>query len=478
MRGDDPLPVPRRRAYGSRVPNVKEIMPDCPPGAVAEFDAFAAAHPDIATVDAVFVDLNGTFRGKRTPIDEARSLFTSGMQMPEDIFMLDAKGEMTDPLGRGFGDGDPDGTAFPVPGTLVTVGKPPHKRAQVLMTLHGPNGTPSDVEPRNVLALAAEQFAMTGLTPVVAVELEFFLMDPDRLPSGAPQPPICPTTGVREKAISVYGIYDLDRYDAFLTAVAAECERQKLPATTAVAEYAPGQFEINLRHGADLLAAADHAALLRPLIKHVAREHGMMASFMAKPYAGMAGSGMHVHVSLLKDGQNVFVNERGTVSETLRHAVGGLASSMHEAMAFFAPNANAYRRFTPNLFVPVNRRWGINNRSTGLRIPAGEPHAMRIEHRVSGADANPYLVLAAILTGIKHGIDNRIDPGPPHAGNASDFLDPSVPFELLRALDALQNGRTLRAALGGYVDIYAEAKRVEYERYESTIPAHEYDWYL
>ena len=217
-------------------PNLKGIMPDQitePIAAAAEFDAFLTAHPDIAIVDAVFVDLSGTLRGKRLPIKEARSLFTSGLQMPEDIFMLDARGEMTDPLGRGFGDGDPDGTAYPLPGTLVTVGAPPHKRAQVLMTLNGPEGEASDVEPRNVLALAVEQFAQTGLKPVVAFELEFFLTDPQRSAAGAPQPPICPTTGVREKAISVYGIYDLDRYEAFLNGVAEECLRQKLPATGA-----------------------------------------------------------------------------------------------------------------------------------------------------------------------------------------------------------------------------------------------------
>ncbi|MCC6919924.1 MAG: glutamine synthetase [Alphaproteobacteria bacterium] len=452
-------------------------MPEKSPVAAAEFDAFIAEHPGITIVDAVFIDLNGSLRGKRVPVSDARKLYTGGMQMPGDIFMLDARGEMTNPLGLGSDDGDPDGTSFPVPGTLVTVGKPPHRRAQVLMTLNGPNGKPLEVEPRNVLIDALAQFSGTGLTPVVAVELEFFLIDPQRTPAGSVQPPICPTTGVREKAISVYGINDLDRYDAFLTAVAEECARQRLPATTAVAEYAPGQFEINLNHVPDPVAAADHAALLRPLIKHVAREQGMEATFMAKPYSGTAGSGMHVHISLMKGERNVFAGHPG-LSDTLRHAVGGLAATMHESMAIFAPNANAFRRFTPNLFVPVNRRWGINNRSTGLRIPAGEEAATRIEHRVAGADANPYLVLAAILIGIRHGLDNRIDPGAPHVGDASDFLDPTVPFEIMWALEELQNSKVMRGALSGYVDVYAEAKRTEYKRFHATIPAHEHDWYL
>ncbi len=453
-------------------------MPDISSARPTEFDDFIKKHPDIDYVDAVFLDMNGALRGKRVPASDARKLFTVGMQMPGDIFMLDALGEMTNPLGLGSEDGDPDSTSYPVPGTLVTVGKPPHRRAQVMMTMLAPGGGKRlEVEPRNVLIKVMEQFARTGLQPVVAVELEFFLVDKDRTVQGMIQPPLCPTTGVREKAISVYGIDDLDRYDAFLAAVADECERQKIPATTAVAEYAPGQFEINLHHVDDPVLAADHAALLRPLIKHVAKEQGMKATFMAKPYSHTAGSGMHVHLSLTRNGKNVFAAPDG-LSDMLRHSVGGLAAVMHECMAIFSPNYNAFRRFVPNLFVPVNRRWGINNRSTGLRIPAGDADSTRIEHRVAGADANPYLVLAAILIGIQHGIENKIDPGSPHEGDASDFQDPTVPFETIWSLEELQNGKVLRSVLGSYVDVYAESKRVEYKRFHSSIPAHEHDWYL
>ncbi len=191
----------------------------------AEFDAFAAAHPDVQFVDAIFIDLNGIPRGKRVPIADARKLFEGGVQMPEDIWTLDALGEMTDPLGRGYGDGDPDGTGHPVPGTLVTVGPPPHRRAQVLMTMTGPGGAPCDAEPRQVLAHVLEQFTELRLSPVVACELEFFLIDKNRLADGRPQPPICPTTGERERANQVYSVWDLDRYSVFLDDVAAERAR-------------------------------------------------------------------------------------------------------------------------------------------------------------------------------------------------------------------------------------------------------------
>ena len=211
----------------------------------------------------------------------------------------------------------------------------------------------------------------------------------------------------------------------------------------------------------------------------IARAHGFEASFMAKPYADRAGSGMHVHMSVAgPDGKNAFAAADPAGAPILRHAVGGLQRIMHEAMAVFAPTPNAYRRFVPNLFVPVNRHWGINNRSTGLRVPAGGPNSRRIEHRVSGADANPYLVMAALLAGLHHGLASKIDPGKPFEGNASELPDPSVPFNFPDALAAMEKSSVLRSYWGSYVDVYVATKRVELERFNAIIPPHEHDWYL
>jgi glutamine synthetase len=183
------------------------------------------------------------------------------------------------------------------------------------------------------------------------------------------------------------------------------------------------------------VTASDHAILLRQIVKAAALRQNVQATFMAKPYPDRSGSGQHVHVSLADArGRNVFDNGTEEGSELLRFAAGGLAALMGESMAFFAPNLNDYRRFQPDMFAPVNRRWGYNNRSAGLRIPIGPANARRIEHRCAGADANPYLVMAAVLAGIHYGIVNRIDPGPPAIGNVSREPDAELPFSLEDAL--------------------------------------------
>jgi glutamine synthetase len=245
-------------------------------------------------------------------------------------------------------------------------------------------------------------------------------------------------------------------------------------------EYAPGQFEANLRHQANALTASDHAVFLRQIVRTAAASQNARASFMAKPYPDKSGSGQHVHLSLVdRAGRNVFDNGTPEGSETLRFAAGGLAALMPETMAFFAPNLNAYRRFQPDMFAPVNRRWGINNRSAGLRIPVGPDEARRIEHRVAGADANPYLVMAAILAGVHHGIVNRIDPGPPAAGNVSREPDAALPFSLEDALKLLEKASVLPSYFGAETtNLYRETKSIELARFKKLISAEEYDWYL
>lgn len=450
------------------------------PSATAEFKAFQAAYPETRYIDAMVTDLCGIVRGKRYPMAEGEKLFTSGLQLCESVFLLDVTGANTDPAGRGFTDGDPDGTLVPIPGTLSPVPWAEEPRGQVLMTMTTPEGTPSPVDPRNVALKALKRFDEMGLTPVVAFELEFYLLDPERDAEGRPQPPISPATGRREDSLQVYGIREIDGFAAFLRDVEAAGEAQKVPANIATAEFAPGQYEINLHHVADAIAAADHAALLRHIVGSVARSHGVEASFMSKPFLEQTGNGMHVHVSLLdKKGRNVFAAESPLGSETLRHAVGGLSAAMADSMAIFAPNLNAFRRFGPNLFVPVNRSWGANNRSVAFRIPHGTPDSRRIEHRFAGAEANSYLVLAAILAGLHHGITNKVDPGPASDGNACETVDPDLPLDVPGALARLESSKILGDYLGrDYLEVYAATKRNEYRDFMNAITAREYAWYL
>jgi len=444
----------------------------------AEFEALRAANRDLEYVDALLADVVGTLRGKRLPIHEADKLFESGMQIPHSLYLMDAHGEMTNPFGRGIGDGDPDGTAWPIPGTVSRVWGT--DRAQILMSLRDGQGVPDPAEPRAALERVLERFAELKLTPVCALELEFYLIDPARDADGSPLPPRCPRTGEREHTASVYGIDDLDRYSAFLSSLNEAAAAQKVPVSAASKEYAPGQFEVNLRHQEDARRAADHAVFLKQVVRAAARANKFEASFMAKPYADRAGCGLHIHMSLLDaDGNNVFDDGTPNGSDMLRHAIGGLQTLMADSMALFAPNLNSYRRFQPDMFAPVNRRWGINNRSAGLRVPVSPGEARRIEHRVAGADANPYYALAAVLAGVHHGLTQKLDPGPAATTSVSREPDMELPFTIDDALKKLEQSTLLNGYLGAEtLSLYRETKRIEARRLRRIIPLAEYDWYL
>lgn len=452
--------------------------PDFVPLARIEFEALLLSEPPIEFLDAVLADICGTLRGKRIAVREADRLFESGMQIPQSIYLMDSHGEMTNPFGRGFGDGDPDGTAWPIPGTLSRIWGAP--RAQVLMTLRDAKGQADPAEPRAALERVLRRFTELELTPVAALELEFYLIDPVRDEQGAPRPPLCPRRGFRESNASVYGIEDLDRYSGFLDSLTRAAGIQGVPLSATSKEYAPGQFEANLKHQHDALKAADQAVFLKQIIKSAAVAQGLDATFMAKPYPDRSGSGLHIHLSVVdKGGRNIFDDGTEGGSDRLRHTIGGLQALMPESMAIFAPNMNSYRRFRPDMFAPVNRRWGVNNRSAGLRIPVGPLEARRVEHRVAGADANPYLALAAVLAGCHYGLVQRLDPGVPAAGNVSREPDAALAFTIDDGIAQLEAAAILKTYLGDEtLKLYGETKRIETARLRRIITAPEYQWYL
>lgn len=461
-------------------PNPSFARPAFVETARKKLDALVKADPDLAFVDAVLADICGTLRGKRLPIGGTAHLFESGMQIPQSIYMMDASGEMVNPFGHGVGDGDPDGTAWPIPQTVSRVWADGPKRAQMLMTLRDGQGATHPAEPRAALERVLERFAEMKLRPVTALELEFYLIDRERGPGGAPLPPTDPQSGDRESTNSVYGIDDLDRYGAFVDALNAAAAVQGIPVSAVSSEYAPGQFEANLKHQGEALLAADHCVFLKQIIKAAAKATGFDATFMAKPYPERAGTGLHVHVSVLdENGRNIFDDGSAAGSEMLRHAIGGMQALMPGSMALFAPSLNSYRRFQPDMFAPVNRRWGVNNRSAGLRIPMSPGEARRVEHRAAGADANPYLTLAAVLAGLHHGLTDRIDPGPPAQGNVSREPDLALPFSLEAALERLAGDKVLGDYLGAQtLAFYGETKRLEHKRFSKIVSPAEYAWYL
>jgi Glutamine synthetase len=278
----------------------------------------------------------------------------------------------------------------------------------------------------------------------MAVELEFYLFELEPDSEGRPRLSAAPFGGGRATT-STNSIEELEAIGGFLGEVESFCRLQQIPASVVSSEMAAGQFEINLHHVDQPLAAGDHAFLLRRVIQAAAKRHAMRASFMAKPFLDAAGSGMHVHVSIVDDrGRNMFDDGTPAGSAMLRQAIGGLHQAMPESQAIFAPSLNAFRRFGPGQFVPLNRFWGYNNRAVAFRVPTGPSAARRIEHRIAGADANPYLVLAAILAGIHHGIATSADPGSRARGmscsrmpvqlRSLDGAGPVAKSELARAL--------------------------------------------
>ncbi len=270
---------------------------------------------------------------------------------------------------------------------------------------------------------------------------------------------------------------------AYLRELWAGADAQGVPLEGAIAEYAPGQIELTLRHGPDALRAADEAVMYKRLAKGVAPRHGCEATFMAKPFAEHAGSGLHLHVSVDDaQGRNIFAAEDPAGAPALRHAIGGLKATLADGMAIFAPNANSYRRFRANSYAPVAPTWGVNNRTVSLRVPAGPPASRHIEHRVAGADANPYLALAALLAGVHHGLTSRLDPGPPVVGDgyaAAAASGERLPAHWFAAVDALGALPVMRDYLGGrFVDMFVKVKQIEQDRFNEVVSPLDYDWCL
>jgi glutamine synthetase len=327
-----------------------------------------------------------------------------------------------------------------------------------------------------------ERFAADGLTPVVACELEYYLVDPVRSASGGVELAGAPATGEKPTLHGVYGLRELEDYSGFLRALWAAADVQGVPLEGAIAEYAPGQLELTLRHGPDALRAADEAVMYKRIAKGVAVRHGAEATFMAKPFSGRAGNGLHLHVSVNDAaGDNIFASEDPAGTSALRHAVGGMKALLADSMAIFAPNANSYRRFRANSYAPVAPTWGVNNRTVSLRVPAGPAKGRHIEHRVAGADANPYLALATLLAGVHHGLSNAIDPGPPVVGNgyAAEASDIRLPSNWFAAVDHFEGSAVLRDYLGArFVTMFGKVKRTEQDRFFEVVSPLDYDWYL
>lgn len=438
-----------------------------------------AENQDAELIDLILPDSNGLLRGKRITRDALEKVYRDGVCLPMSLLATDVTGNTVEESGLGYDIGDEDRICRPIPGTLRPIPWQSRPMLQCLLGMEGFDGGEFSANPREVLKRVVQKFNERGLTPVVAVELEFYLLDKQLTADGRPQTSINPSTGERNTTTQVYYMEDLNDYQKFTDAVTDACKAQRIPADTAVAEYAPGQFEVNLKHRDDAVAACDDAIMLKRVIKSVAEKQGMLASFMAKPFVDQAGSGTHIHVSLLDNsGSNIFASSKDAPADALKHAISGLQQVSKDTMLMFAPHANSYRRFVLNAFVPLNDCWGFNNRTVAMRIPHSDEKNVRVEHRIAGADANPYLVTAAVLAGILHGLDSKGDPGPPVVGNAYEQTEARTLFWRDTIQDFMSSSFVKDMFGSEFQHVLGQQKLKEMRSFYTEVTTLEYQWYL
>ncbi|WP_144776987.1 glutamine synthetase family protein [Marinobacter maritimus] len=432
--------------------------------------------------DFFITDLNGNLRGKRIPAPAMKKVMKEGVKLPRSVVGFDFWGADVLDNGLVFETGDSDGICLPVSDKAVPVPWAESPREQVLAMMHNPDGAAFEADPRQVLKRVVDRFKAKGLRPVMATELEFYLMDGESETTQRPIPPLLADGGRRLANTEGYGVEEMDGFSAFFADIRQACEIQGVEADTIIAEMGPGQFEINLNHVDDPLSAADQAILFKRLVRGVSRGHGYAATFMAKPYADQSGNGFHVHFSLLNEvGENVFDDGTEQGSTMMKQAVAGMMETMPDTMLTLAPNQNSYRRFMPGAHAPTFASWGYENRTVALRIPESPGVARRIEHRVAGADANPYLVLASVLAGALYGIENKLEPIEPVEGDAYGESDESLalPNRWEGATDAFEHSEVLREYLGeDFQRVYTAVKRQEQRLLNERITDVEYEAYL
>ncbi|MGR3444575.1 glutamine synthetase [Thalassococcus profundi] len=398
-------------------------------------------HPEVRTIRVAAADLNGQMRGKRVPSRFADKVVEDGTRFPLSVLNLDIWGEDIDDSPLVFESGDADGVLKPTERGFMPMPWLEAPTALLPIWMFREDGRPYDGDPRHALRAVVDRYRKQGLTPVVAVELEFFLIDD----SGRNlQVPLSPRSGKRRKAAETMSVRALDQFDQFFTDLYDACEAMDIPADTAISEAGLGQFEINLMHGDDALRAADDAWLFKMLVKGLARRHGFAASFMAKPYEDYAGSGLHTHFSVLdSNGTNIFDDGGPRGTEAMLHAVAGCLEAMHDSTLIFAPHLNSYDRMVPGAHAPTGLCWAYENRTAAIRIPSGNPAARRIEHRLAGGDVNPYLMLAAILGAALNGIEDKRLPPDPITGNAYALDLAHVPNTWGDAIDAFEQSKVI-----------------------------------
>lgn len=423
----------------------------------------------IHEVECVIPDMTGIARGKILPKD----LFLSAgeMRMPKSVLLNTVNGQQPDNTPH-VGDTDPDMVCRPDPTTFRIVPWAAEPVAVVIHDCFEWDGSPVLLSPRAVLRGVIDLYTKRGWRPVVAPEMEFYLVARQQNPHEPLQSPIG-RTGKPEAGRQSYSIDAVNDFDPFFMELSRFCGVHRLGVETLIHEAGAGQMEINFTHG-DPLELADRVFLFKRAVRETALRHGIFATFMAKPMETEPGSAMHIHQSIVDaEGRNIFSEPDGSASRAFFHYIAGLQNYVPQVMPMFAPYVNSYRRLAPFMSAPTNVRWGYDNRTCGIRIPKSESDARRVENRVPGVDVNPYLAIATTLACGYLGMEEARQPAEPVTTSAWNMAH-ELPRHLEDAIELLRACAPMRELLGTrFVEAFCAVKELEYGTYNRVISSWE-----
>ena len=430
----------------------------------------------ITEVECLVSDMAGIPRGKIVPVKKFQSAIKDqNLRLPEYIFGQMVTGNYID--SEVLPDTNSDVVLVPDYSGLRLVPWYREPTAQVIHDVVYHDGSVVEVAPRQVLKNVISKFTKIGLRPVIAPELEFFLVRKESEANTPLSPPIG-KSGRAEMAPQAYGIDAVNEFDPLFEDIYDYCDAQNLDVDTLSHEAGAAQMEINFNHG-DVLDLADQTFLFKRTVRQAALDHDVHATFMAKPMQTQPGSAMHIHVSVMdsETGENIFSTPEGEPSDRFNHAIGGMQRYLSAAMPLMAPYVNSYRRLLAGEDSPTNLAWGVDNRTVGLRVPRSSPQNRRIENRLPGADANPYLAIAGTLAAVYLGLTHEVKARREHTKSAEDLT--TIPRNLDAALDKLEKETLLHDVLGAdFVRVFSEIKRAEGEAYLQVISPWEREYLL
>lgn len=432
------------------------------------------AEHKIDEVECIVPDINGVQRGKVLP---AKKFLTSvrdkSLRIPGSVFICTIDGHYPEDIDDTVWDKDPDKILIADADTICVAPGFKSPTAFVIADAFNADGSVVSISPRAILKKVLSLYAAKGWKPIIAPEVEFYLVsqnvDPDF--------PLIPPTGLSgrsETASQPYGLEAMNEYEDIIDHIYDDCETMGIDIDTMIHEMGAAQLEVNFIHG-DPLKLADSVFLFKRVVRSVAKKHNVYATFMANPMAGQPGSAMHIHQSVvdIENGKNLFSTANGRDSTMFRSYIAGLVKFMPQVSPLWAPNVNSFRRMRPDSAAPINVQWGEDNRSCGFRVPIADKANRRVENRLPGADSNPYLAIAASLVCGYIGMVDRMVPAKAITGSAYNRAR-TLPRTLEAALDRFSSCKKVRDLLGeDFFDIFFAVKDHELFNYQSVVSSWE-----